>query len=734
MTNEEFLSMFKGGMQYAAGDDAKVAGKEQPWKNYISPDEIPALNKKKYGIYFYLNKFPRGIRKKDMCIRIHCIFVDDDHTGHEVKNWPLEPSAVVQTSPGKFNYYWMTTTTEFETYDRVQQTLVNDYGGDKNARDIARVLRVPGTYHCKGRRFRVKVIGGNGKRYAWSRILKAFPPADSKQSNFANKETGKYDISVASEQFITGEDFHGCMKSISMSYVERGRTKGDFIETMKPLYMAAKHTITDQERLDTLEQRMSEKHIDECWNSAMRNKSRPAVIKRKNIVRLKTPLFPDNPMEGWPEPWPLIWEEWQKLPRKLSPELLMPTVLTAHSYFLNSIYVGEWGMRPNMAFLGIAGTTANKDINSKSVLRQIRDIIKRDGHIDSPFFRINNGADSVSSSTAFLKSIDKEGNLFWINTEATHLFQQMAQAGGSNSSVKELESKIIAVVDGHEIQGKKKATEEMMTIEDPNCQILLYTQPETISEYLNSNTIDSGLLGRMIVTVHAGEGGNPFSDTFIENKNIKRRMNRSLLDLYKKFPEKSNGKIKVIFNKKNRSILQEWMLKFDKLCNGNEGLIKVLKRMEITAEQLYTLVFGIASLWQEQKGGSFTNFNPSVLFPILNYWAECKVYAIKEYVDSSIDPLSEAVIETMKQLISGDLKVQANYKKNVSKYNAVPVGEIIRVISNKRKLIRILENSNDKRNVHQRILSCLAISEKFGIVIKVDVRRARVPYYGFPEE
>ena len=104
----------------------------------------------------------------------------------------------------------------------------------------------------------------------------------------------------------------------------------------------------------------------------------------------------------------------------------------------------------------------------------------------------------------------------------------MMSQGGSNAHVKALESKIIDVVDGQEIMGKTKAGKKVKSIKNPNCQILLYTQPETISTYLKANIIDSGLLGRMIITVH-GSAEDPFDQVFKrKHKSQKKFVGRAI--------------------------------------------------------------------------------------------------------------------------------------------------------------------------------------------------------------
>ena len=67
----------------------------------------------------------------------------------------------------------------------VMQTMVERHGSDPNAKDLARVLRLPGFLHQKGVPFMVRLTGDGlteldldlAKTYSRDEILAAFPPA-----------------------------------------------------------------------------------------------------------------------------------------------------------------------------------------------------------------------------------------------------------------------------------------------------------------------------------------------------------------------------------------------------------------------------------------------------------------------------------------------------------------------------------------------------------------------------
>ena len=56
------------------------------------------------------------------------------------------------------------------------RTMVAEYGSDKNAAGINRVLRLPGFTHNKGKPYPVSVVEASGKRYTRDELLQALPP------------------------------------------------------------------------------------------------------------------------------------------------------------------------------------------------------------------------------------------------------------------------------------------------------------------------------------------------------------------------------------------------------------------------------------------------------------------------------------------------------------------------------------------------------------------------------
>lgn len=140
-------------------------------------------NKDGYGVYVTINKTDGEGRKISNIKKIRAVWQEDDGDGTVL---PIKPSIVVNTSPGKHHRYVLVRDGDDiskDEFDEVQKKIVSQYGGDKNARDITRVLRVPGFYNTKKKfleggsaGFLVDLVEIESSRKSknWSKIQKKF--------------------------------------------------------------------------------------------------------------------------------------------------------------------------------------------------------------------------------------------------------------------------------------------------------------------------------------------------------------------------------------------------------------------------------------------------------------------------------------------------------------------------------------------------------------------------------
>ncbi len=106
-----------------------------------------------YGIFATVNSFS-GPRRKENLTRINAWAIDMDEGTKQQQKAKIEgfiatPSFVVETKRG-YQVYWCTRDANPAHWDYiVLERLVPHFGSDANARDLCRILRVPGFLHLK---------------------------------------------------------------------------------------------------------------------------------------------------------------------------------------------------------------------------------------------------------------------------------------------------------------------------------------------------------------------------------------------------------------------------------------------------------------------------------------------------------------------------------------------------------------------------------------------------------
>ena len=133
-----------------------------------------------FGIFLTVNSFD-GARRKENLTRINAWAVDMDagtkdeqHT--KLLRGPLVPSLIVETKRG-FQAWWAARDGKADHWNAlVLERLVPFFGSDKNARDLCRILRVPGYLHLKDPAdpFKVRVAWKHDVSYSERQIAEAF--------------------------------------------------------------------------------------------------------------------------------------------------------------------------------------------------------------------------------------------------------------------------------------------------------------------------------------------------------------------------------------------------------------------------------------------------------------------------------------------------------------------------------------------------------------------------------
>ncbi len=103
-----------------------------------------------HNVYFSVVPRTEMRGTRDACGSANAVWCDYDNDESE-PDWNLPPSALVRTSPGRWQAYWFLDSPlrDLDQLEAINRSIANAEGGDLQATDRARVLRLPGSYNLK---------------------------------------------------------------------------------------------------------------------------------------------------------------------------------------------------------------------------------------------------------------------------------------------------------------------------------------------------------------------------------------------------------------------------------------------------------------------------------------------------------------------------------------------------------------------------------------------------------
>lgn len=175
--------------------------------------ELCRLNASGAGVFVTVNETDLKGRSIANIVDVRAVFQEADRAGVPIP--PLEPHIVVATSPGKFHRYWLTHGGKdaLNEFSAVMTTMVELYGSDPNARDLARVLRLPGFWHQKdpSNPYLVNIVeASNAQPYDWKHLIQAIPPTTTETPEAPSVESNavaKDQLRIASALSTLEPDF-----------------------------------------------------------------------------------------------------------------------------------------------------------------------------------------------------------------------------------------------------------------------------------------------------------------------------------------------------------------------------------------------------------------------------------------------------------------------------------------------------------------------------------------------
>jgi hypothetical protein len=577
-------------------------------------------NNDAWGCFFAVNELDQALdpahkRTINMITRIRSVWVEDDNKRDTPRNdWPIEPSFIVNSSPGKFHYYWLTDIKPTEMnkiqWEGVMSTLVTKYDCDNNAKDLARVLRLPGFYHMKDpENPHLVVFMGNGTVYDWVDIISAFPPADS----IEGWETDTREKAINESETLTKT-----MAELIADY-QAGHRHGPSSRTAMKL---ANYNVPLDEIIAILCAIFTESSYDHHAQSAA------SAIKKINSERYykfhstgsgtdkkELPHFNTSFVRDWPQPWPLIFKTFEDAIYQVIEEIYVPACFAYHSVLLGSIFRTVRGRGCNLNMQIISASGVGKDSNTSEPIERILTHMKgelKDSESESDTLGLRLLSpiyESVTADTTYLKTLgfeeNKDGGLI-LNTEASGHWDMVANADNPHTEgVMRIE---INAWDGHNISGKVVGKSRFEDMHNPNYTMLRLQQTEAIERNLTQRMIDIGLGNR--IDYYADNIDRPeVASTELSSKEIK--INSEYVDFLRfvfKFIHAHKGyQIKVSTSKSGGFIHRfetETLLPLVNNDNISRDEYKFIKRIIGSAEKQTTEIAAFCYMWRIYNGES----------------------------------------------------------------------------------------------------------------------------------
>ena len=170
-------------------------------------DTLPMWNDIGWDCFFTVGETDgSGSRRAENMVQPRALFIDLDNPANaeRVKDFWLTqtnaPSAVVNTSPGKFHLYWFTEAgLEWHAWSHYQRLLAAQtnakFGAgtaDGSVCDASRIMRLPGSLHHKAQPYRGSVFSLTDRIYTLSELAAAFPKPPPAPSKAGSSSAGRF--------------------------------------------------------------------------------------------------------------------------------------------------------------------------------------------------------------------------------------------------------------------------------------------------------------------------------------------------------------------------------------------------------------------------------------------------------------------------------------------------------------------------------------------------------------
>lgn len=284
-----FLELLDGRHTYQTFDDKK----NQKTLARILHDEgeLEELNQSGAGIFLMINEGNGSGRNNSAVTRVRALFADFDGTPLP-RTWPLDPTTVIESSPGKYHAYWVVVDFPVDNvlFNRQQAAIANKVGSQAaDVKGLSRVMRLPGYYHHKSEPFLTRIIEAYPDRiYTTSEIQTTFPlppvvrmnPATINTRDITGLTADKV-MSIMLERATDGKGRNQLGFDIACQIRDNRFTRAQCETAMIPayleaVYMAGDHPYTETELKDSINQAYKQPPRDP-WNTPTTYRDRVTI-------------------------------------------------------------------------------------------------------------------------------------------------------------------------------------------------------------------------------------------------------------------------------------------------------------------------------------------------------------------------------------------------------------------------------------------------------------------------
>ena len=163
--------------------------------------KVQALNtaERRIGVFVTINETDLRGRRAENIVRPRALFVDADGRDQVrrcrdiISTTGAKPTMVVSTSAGRAHFYWCCDDLPRDQFSALQSALIEKLGTDRAVKDMARVMRLPGTLHLKNSNAPSKVtLLISGRRWKLADLSAQLAPLVAQSCDQAKPDSGLF--------------------------------------------------------------------------------------------------------------------------------------------------------------------------------------------------------------------------------------------------------------------------------------------------------------------------------------------------------------------------------------------------------------------------------------------------------------------------------------------------------------------------------------------------------------